>query len=214
MDADTLVAGVQDARETELDRLASDRRLLAVTGADLSRAAVLRAAAQMEAVARDTFESWAADEPHDRAAAAFRSVAEAEASHLQRVLSAGDELAEAALDASDVGALHRYLRGLEASPARVGAGLIGRPLVGAATQLQFVSFFVNEADSQRADLFRDLRSETDAQLDRGRALLPAVCDSDEAWETARMAAVDAVTVAYEEYADALTSMGVDPKPIC
>lgn len=212
MDADSLVAGVRTARETELDRLASDRRLLAVTGADMSTETVLRSAASTERAAARTFETWAATEGDETAAAAFEDVAATERAHLDRLLA---ELEDPALPEPETpGALHEHLRELSETPARVGAGLVGRPLVGSGTQLQFVSFFVNEADSRRADLFRELRADTDAQLETGRELLDGVCDSAADWTTAETAATAAVEVAYEEYATALETLGVDPKPVC
>lgn len=212
MDADSLVAGVRTARETELDRLASDRRLLAVTGADMSTETVLRSAATAERAAARTFETWVEAEGDETAAAAFEEVAATERAHLDRLLA---ELEDPALPEPETpGALHEHLRALSETPARVGAGLVGRPLVGSGTQLQFVSFFVNEADSRRADLFRELRADTDAQLETGRELLEAVCDSEADWTAAEAAATAAVEVAYEEYTTALEALGVDPKPVC
>jgi len=89
----------------------------------------------------------------------------------------------------------------------VGAGLVGLPLVLDRLFLQGISFFVNEADEARADLFRDLRETTDGIRDSAADL-----DVDE--ERARNAASAVVTAAYDEYVDRLEAMGFDPKPIC
>lgn len=211
MDADTLVDEVKDAKASELDRLSSDRRLLAVTGTDLTTEAVLQAAATSEQAAVETFTSWADDESNGEARDVFEQVARTEREHLERVRTAASQR----IHPSDApGALHEYLRDRETTAARVGAGLIGRPLVSSGTHLQFVSFFVNEADGARADIFRELRRDTEEQLDTGAALLGNVCDSDTDWDRGRQSAERAIDIAYEEYASALTDLGINPKSVC
>jgi hypothetical protein len=41
-----------------------------------------------------------------------------------------------------------------------------------------------------------------------------VCETDADRETAEAVATYVVQLAYDDYADALAGMGVDPKPIC
>lgn len=209
MDGNEVVAAVRDATGTELDRLGGEKALVAATDAHLDAQTVLRAAAATEARAHETFQGWADDEPHDAAADAFEAVAATERDHYERVVAEldGDP------GSPDVDALHAYLRGLDDTPERVG-GLLGRSLASERSLLQFVSFFVNEGDRARTDLFRDLRSDTDALVDESAALLDEVCGDEGDYDRARAAAVDAVQAAYEEYAAALREMGVDPKPVC
>jgi len=212
MDGDALVEAVRAAKGTELDRLGSEKALVAETDADLSTGAVLRAAAAAEARAVETFDRWADDEADAAAREAFAGVAERERDHRDRVLAELDDPAPN-LDA-DSDAVHDHLRGLDGTAERVGAGLVGRPLAAERTLLQVVSFFVNEADADRADLFRELRSDTQALAEEGAVLLDEVCDGEEAYERAREAAEGTVAVAYRDYADRLEAMGLDPKPVC
>lgn len=210
MDAEEFVDGVEAATETELGRLGSQKLLVALTGADLDATTVLRAAAASEHAARETFEAWAADEADDAARAAFAEVAAQEAEHFERVVAELDGFEPP----EEIDPMQAHLRGLDDTVARVAAGLVGRGLVGDRTHAQVVSFFINEADPSRTDLFRDLREETRAWVDRGADLLDAVCETDGDWNRAREAATAVVEVAYEEYAESLEGMGVDPKPIC
>ncbi|WP_440990889.1 rubrerythrin family protein [Haloarchaeobius baliensis] len=210
MDATAFRESVETAKATELDRLGSSKLLVALTDADLSEDAVLRAAAFSEYLARETFESWAADEPDDAASEVFADVAAQEAAHYERVVDALGEPVEPA----GVGPMHAYLRDRDDTVERAAAGLVGRGLVSLRTHLQIVSFFVNEADDRSADLFRDLRSETEDSLSAGLDVLDAVCKDDDDWERAQAVAEYVVQLAYDDYADSLTEMGVDPKPIC
>lgn len=211
MDGEELVTSVKQARQSELDRLGSDRRLLALTGADLTDQQVLSAAALGERAASETFNQWANETSDPELASSFRAIAETEVEHFDRLQAERDG---ADLPDSELGALHEFLRGLTDPPAQIGAGLIGRPLVGSQTQLQFVNFFLNEADRTRADLFRSLRADTEDQLERGLELLPTICATPTEWERAREAADDAIDIAYTEYAEDLTELGINPKSIC
>lgn len=210
MDGAAFRDAVADAKQTELDRLGSNKLLVALTDAELTAEHVLRAAADSENAAHHTFATWADDEPDAEAREAFADAAEREREHRERVLA---EL-EADYEPADGGALHEYLRGREGAAKRLAAGFVGRGLVADQTHKQLVSFFVNEADESRAELFRGLREETEASLERGLDLLAERCDDEEDWEDARAVAEYTVQVAYDDYADALRGMGVDPKPVC
>lgn len=217
MDASTVLDAVREACATELDRLRSDKALIALTEAELETERVLVEAARAELRAHETFGAWADDEPHDAAREAFEAVAETEREHADRILENlhDEDAADAVSDPGpDPDALHEYLRGLDDSAERVGAGLVGRPLVASASLLQCINFFENEADPTTANLFRDLRSDTDDLPDRGVALLETVCETDDDLERARDAATGAVETAYREYVDSLEGMGIDPKPVC
>lgn len=210
MDGTDVVAAVREAVATELDRLGSAKALVAATGANLDEEAVLEAAAESEALARDTFVAWSEQESNATAREAFERLADEEGGHYERIVAWLDSPPDA--PASDP--LHDHLRGVDGTVDRVGAGLVGRPLAASQSLLQFVSFYVNEASEDRADLFRDLRSDTDRSVERGATLLDEVCESEADYERARDAAVETIEVAYAAYADRLEAMGVDPKPIC
>jgi hypothetical protein len=211
MDGAGLVSAVRTDVTTELDRLGSEKALIATTDATLEREAVLRAAAAAERRAADTFETWAAEADHEAARDAFAELVETEAAHWETVagLLEGEPKADVGADALD-----EYLRDLEGTPERVGAGLVGRPLASERTLLQVINFFVNEADRTTADRFRKLRSETQSLTERGAEVLDAVCASEDEWDRARSAAEEAIQVVYEEYASTLEGMGVDPRPVC
>jgi uncharacterized protein YciI len=210
MDGNELVKTVRGARATQLERLGKEKALIATTGASLERADVLRSAAAAEARAQATFEAWAEDDPDEVARDAFAAVAETEADHRERTET---PLGESVAD-PDPDALHEYLATLDSTSERVGAGLVGRPLAAERTLLQVVNFFVNEAENSAADEFRDIRSETQATVETGVEVLDTVCTDDDEWVLARKAAEDAIGTAYDEYAETLTEMGIDPKPVC
>ena len=210
MDPESFRERVESAKATELGRLGSNKLLVAVTDAELDERSVLTAAAHSEHAARETFRRWADDEGDAEARAAFERVAEQEADHLERVLDALDE----PVDLADGGPMHAYLRGREGTVERVAAGLVGRGLVVRRTHTQIISFFVNEADERRADLFRDLKGETEAEIDAGLDLLVGLCADESDWDRAAAAAEYVIQVAYDDYADALTGLGIDPKPVC
>ena len=205
-----LVEAVRESKATQLERLGKEKALIAATAADLETEAVLRAAAASERRAQRTFERWAESEPDDAAREAFERVAATEADHYDRITGRLDEPP----GEPEADPLHASLRELERTVERVGAGLVGRPLASERTLLQVVNFFVNEADDTTADLFRDLREETRRTPEEGAALLDELCSGDEDWVLARKAAEDAVQVAYDDYAETLEGMGLDPKPVC
>jgi hypothetical protein len=207
MDADSFPDAVEAAKQTELDRLGSSKRLVAVTGADLSPDTVLERAAASEAAAASVFADLA-DASEDEAAETFASLAETERDHYETVT---DELGEDA--AAEAGAVHALLREQDDAVSRAGA-TVGRGLVADRTLAQFVGFFVNDADEARADLFRGLRGDTRRDTDRALELLASHCDSDGDWERAEAAATGAIQAAYDEYVAALGELGVDAKSVC
>ncbi|WP_224450062.1 rubrerythrin family protein [Haloprofundus salilacus] len=217
MDATKFRETVETSKRTELDRLGSSQLLVALTDAELDAESVLRVAAGSEAAAYGTFSSWADDEVSDAAREAFEAVAEQEADHHERVVAAmdgsPDETLEDATDA-DAGPMHGYLRGRDDTVSRVAGGMVGRSLLSLRTHTQIIGFFVNEADEKRADLFRDLKGETRDTLDRGLELLEETCETDEEWERARATAEYVIRLVYDDYADALGELGLNPKSVC
>ncbi|USZ68986.1 rubrerythrin family protein [Halorussus salilacus] len=212
MDADSFVTEVEEAKATELDRLGSQQSLVALTDADLDAESVLRAAARSERVARETFAEWAETEANADASEAFAGLARQETDHYERVVAElGDEAEDFGPEGPDP--MHEYLRGLDSTVERA-AGLVGRSLASERTQLQVVNFFVNDADERRADCFRELRAETQDGISAGAELLEETCDGEDDWERARKTAEETVRVAYDDYAETLEGMGLDPRPIC
>jgi len=210
MDADTLRTRVEEEKRTELDRLGSSKLLVGLTDGDLAREPVLELAANSEHAARETFRGWAEDEDDPEARAAFEALAEQEREHYERVV----ELLEDSFEPADGGVLHTYLRGREGTVQRVGAGMVGRPLYSVRAYTQIIAFFVNEADVATADLFRDLKADTEATIDRGGELLASLCEDDEDWDRAAASAEYVVQLVYDDYADALTELGLDVKSVC
>jgi rubrerythrin len=212
MDPEAFTESIREECATELERLGSEKALVAATDAQLDRERVLAAAAAAETRAAETFERWADDEGDDGAREAFEQVAATEREHAERVRDRMDEGGSA--DAADPDALHDYLRGLDGTAGRIAAGLIARPMVASRSLLQTVNFFVNESEESTADLFRDLRTETEDLIEEGGDLLTERCEGEDDRDRAREAAVEAIERAYEEYADSLEGMGIDPKPVC
>lgn len=210
MDADALRARIEEEKRTELDRLGSSKLLVGLTDADLTRRSVLELAANSEFAARETFREWADGEDDPDARAAFQRAADQEDDHYQQVVDLLDE----SFEPSGGGVLHAYLRGRTDTVERVGAGMVGRPLYSLRAYTQIVSFFVNEADETTADAIRALKQDTEATVDRGGELLEAVCEDEADWDRAAAAAEYAVQLVYDDYADALTELGLDVKSVC
>jgi hypothetical protein len=210
MDGSEFVERVRSASETRLGRLGSEKALVAATGAALDRETVLSAAAAAEARAAATFETWHEDETDERAREAFADAAEREREHYERVC----DLGEVAFEDPPADALHDHLRGLDETVPRAGAGLVGRPLVASRSLLQVVTFFENEGKGDAADVFRDLRAESDDQVATGGAVVVDVCTDEDALDRAAAAAGAAIDAAYDEYAETLSGLGIDPKPVC
>ncbi|WP_134669329.1 rubrerythrin family protein [Halorussus marinus] len=208
MDAAAFPEEIEARTATELDRLGSQQAVVALTDADLDAESVLRAAARSERTAAETFAAWAEAETDEAASRTFAELVDRERDHYDRVVA---EL-EDAEHADGLDPMHERLRDLETTVERA-AGLVGRSLVGDRTQLQVVNFFVNEADERRADLFRELRADTKAGVETGADLLAARCEEGD-WDRALAVAESVVEVAYDDYAETLTGMGLDPKPLC
>ncbi|MES3518144.1 MAG: rubrerythrin family protein [Natronomonas sp.] len=205
MDAMDILEAVRSDNDTALSRLGSSKGLYADTEGEMQSDAVLAAAADAEAAAAETFESWAQEES-GAVAEAFAATAEEEHGHYETVLGKLDEH-----DPGDVPAIQTYLRGLTDTPERIG-GFIGRTVAAERSKHQLTGFFVGKADPQTAQLFRDMGDELDAQLERGVELFETL--DDEGQTRAKAAADEAIQTAYEEYTTRLESMGVDPKPVC
>ncbi|PSP54860.1 rubrerythrin family protein [Halobacteriales archaeon QS_1_67_19] len=208
MNPDEFLDTVRDENETALSRLGSSKSLYAATEGEMEAETVLRAAADAEHAAGETFRGWA-DDAADSVREAFAAFAEQERDHYDRVTAELD----ADHDPGDAPAIHEYLRDLGDDPARVG-GFLGRTLASDRSKDQLVGFFVGQADPQTAQLFRDLGEDLDEQLERTRELLDAVCDEEADWERALEAAEGAIQTAYDEYTETLEGMGVNPKPVC
>jgi len=200
MDAGATIDAVRDRTETERNRLGSDKALIAATDATLETDAVLAAAAARESGFATILDQWATEADSD-VATQFGAAATAAAERADRIDVA----------AGDADGFISYLETVDGTAQRVGAGLVAAPLVADRFYLQVVSFFINEADEGRADTFREIRQEASA-LDDGETALEHLSESER--ETAAAAATDAIEAAYDDYAETLEAMGLDPKPIC
>lgn len=210
MNGEELVAAVRDEHATELDRLGSEKAVVAATGAQLETGPVLSAAAQLLDGGADTLATWADETEDEDARAAFADAADTLAGHRDALLDLDDD-ASASGDAPSVIAA---LGTAEATPERVATGLVALPLVAERLLLQVINFLVNEGDRSRADTVREARSDLQAMSGDAAALLDDVCADDGDWTTAQTAAADAIGTAYDEYAERLEEMGLDPKPVC
>ncbi|MDY7082766.1 MAG: ferritin family protein [Halobacteria archaeon] len=211
MDAETLVDEVEESKKTELERLGTSKALVAATDGDLDTETVLEAAVETESEAAETFVEWAEDETDDDARGVFEDVADTERGHRDRLVELASDTDYG--DDSTPG-LHLHLRDIDDTVERVAAGLVGRTLVTDATLKQTVAYFVGQSATSEADLFRDLRRENRELVEDGKHLLDELCDDDEDWEKAREAAEEVVEIAYDEYAETLEGMGINPKPVC
>jgi hypothetical protein len=211
MDPDDFADGVRDRNDTALSRLGSSKSLYADTAGEMETEAVLRAAATAEHHAAETYRGWADDEDDDRAREAWATTADEEADHYAQVADRLDDDHDP--DSGEVPAIQEYLRGLSDPVERAGA-FVGRTVAADKSKEQVTGFFVGQADPQTADAFRGMRSDLDAQLERGLDLLDALCEDDADWERAADAADEAIQTAYAEYTETLEGMGVNPKPVC
>jgi len=209
MNPDEFLDTVRSDNETALSRLGSSKALYAETAGEMDADAVFASAADAEHAAAETFGHWADDAEDERVRDAFEAFAEQERDHYERVAGKldGDH------EPSETPGVHAYLRDLDGDAARVG-GFLGRTLASEKSKEQMVGFFVGQADPQTAQVFRELGEDLDGQLDRGRKLLAAVCESDDEYGRALEAATGAIQAAYDEYTETLEGMGVNPKPVC
>lgn len=181
---------------TELERLGSDRGLIALTDADLSAETIRSRLAGVLAGVETVYEGWASeDEIFSTAAESARGLAETAAPH--------------GVDPATDHPLVTALRDVDGHTARVGAGFVGVALVLDGWALQGVSFFVNEADETAADDFREVRSGLDDLLAAGEDAVAA----DEQ-EVAVAATLDLIATAYDDYVETLDGLGLDPKTVC
>lgn len=209
MNGQMLVERVRETNQTELDRLGSDKALLAFTRADLSAETTLETVALALGNLHATLSEWADEATTETATDAFGGAATSLGEEYDRVV--------AELDADPTGEVPApvpTIRSHESPEARVAAALVGHGLVFDGTLLQAVSFFVNEADTGRADLCRDLRSGANERVDDGASALDGLCTDEDDWGRAEGAAADVVEAAYRDYADTLGELGIDPKPVC
>jgi hypothetical protein len=197
---------VRAACTTELDRLSGDKVLLAATDATLERAAVLGALRRSFGRAAVQSEAWS------RTAEAPVGAVLAEAA--DGFGAAGADLAEDAASDPPDGPTVLTLGDPQGALARAGACCVAVPLLLDGLALQGVSFFVNEADTSRADRCRAARDALDEIGDDATATLAEAC-ADEADRSAVVdGAVAAIEASYATYVESLEDMGLDPKPIC
>lgn len=197
MDGDVFRTRIEREHAQRLDALDSPDLLVALADGEPDATSVLEAAANSEHAARLTFERWVDTEREEGVCRAFADSADQERRHYERVV---DELPPG-YDPADGGPLHAYLRGREDTIQRVAAGLVARSLVSLRSHTQLIEYF----EGERAELFRELRADTEGTLGTGLALLEGHC-SDDDWEHAEMAAGYVIRVAHDDYTDSLAEL--------
>jgi len=208
MDAAELRDELESEYETELSRLGSSKSMYAATEGEMDADAVLSAMADRAHAAAETFDAWTAATADTVLADAYGSLAADQHDQAGRIVDAGGGRA-----LGRPTALQEHLQERDDAVERAG-GLLAWALVVDRTYSQAVGFFVGNADPSSADLFRDLRKEIEAAGERAEELLAEVCRDAADWERAEETASAAIEAAYEEYVDALESMGVKVKPVC
>ncbi|WP_338738019.1 rubrerythrin family protein [Haloplanus salilacus] len=199
MDADELRETVVADHADDLDLLGSSDLLIALSGGDPRPNALLRAAANSEYAARETFRAWADDATDTTLARTYDAVATQEDDHYRRVRTAID--GDTDPDPPEgAGPMHAYLRSRNEPIHRVAGGMIGRTLVSLRTHDRLIDFFAD--DPERAALFDDLREETADCLDDGLAILDARATADD-WDDAAAVAGYTVRLAADDLRDAL-----------
>jgi hypothetical protein len=204
MNGSDLVDAIRTESKTELSRLGSSKSLYADTEGEMEPDAVLAAAADNAHHAAETFEGWADDDFEG----AFAAAAETAHDHYDSIAGKLDDH-----DHGEPPAVVEFLRGLPAGVERLG-GLVGWTLVTEEKASQSTGFFTGQADPQTASLFRGFGSDYEETREAALDALEAACGSDEEWERAETAAVNAVEAAYDEYFETLEALGVNPKPVC
>lgn len=209
MTPEEFVETVRTENKTALSRLGSSKALYADTEGAMDTEEVLRAAATAEFHARETFEQWTESETNDHARDVFETTAAEEGEHYGLVA----EQLSGEHEPGETPAIQESLRSQTDTIGRAGA-FLGRTIATDESKSQLVGFFVGQADTSGADLFREIGDDVDDQLERGRDLLNDVCTEAADWERAREAAGSAIQAAYDEYTATLEGMGVNPKPVC
>ena len=139
MDADELREAVVADHAADLALLGSPDLLVALSGGSPRSDALLRAAANSEYAARETFRAWTADAADAALVGTYESVATQEADHYRRVLAATD--GDTDPDPPEgAGPMHAYLRSRDDPIHRVAGGMVGRTLVSLRTHGRLIDF--------------------------------------------------------------------------
>lgn len=212
MAGDALRRTVEVDTSDALADLGSPAVLEALCDGPPARTVLLRAMRASEAAAADTFAGWAGTAGADAAASAYSAAAERERDHERRVAKElPDDGAGADAYGADApgapGPLHAYLRGLEDPAARVGAGLVGRPLAALRTYDRARAWAEAHDDTGLADLVAELAAETEPSFGTGVDLLGDAGPGDDRWEAAVAAGAYTVRLIRDDHADALATLG-------
>ena len=201
----TLRDAIEDDYETELSRLGSSKALYALTGGEMETDAVLAALAAWSSTAADVFDGWTDDAHGD----VFERAASTARDHADRVAEAADGApADSAPADAEADQVVDVLEVQDEPAARLGA-LLAWTMVTDRTLAQAVGFFVGNADTTAADLFRGLRSDVDALREDA---IEGLENADR--DVAHTAGEEVVEAAYDQYVKRLEGMGVKVKPVC
>lgn len=209
MDAATFRDELAGSMETELNRLGSQKLLIALTDARLDGDTVLAAAATDLKSAAETYEVWAGTESNGAAHDTFTDIADRLVDRYESIFTRLDDYEPPGPLLVDL-----ELRSYGDTTERVAGGLVARSLVAIRTYTQVVSFFINEADRELTDFFREVKESHEADVASGTTLLEETCTTEDEWERARVTAEGVIRLVYDEYVETLDGMGLDPKPVC
>lgn len=204
MDEAALIAAVEARTPSMLADLGRPAVLVALCDGEPIPEAICRAAWAGERAAAGTFAHWADSSPTAAARATFDAMADQERAHAERVSALFDEVP--APVASTPGPLHGYLRGLESPAARAGAGLIGRPLASLRTYDRIRRYAESVDEAALAACIGELRADTRETVTAGHEVLEALGGGDPP-ASAIDAAVYAVRLIHDDYADTLAQLG-------
>lgn len=194
----------------DLDTLDAPAVLRALCDGPPTAEGLLRGMHASEATAATTFDRWAgtATEPF---ASVFAENAEREVEHARRVSATLQTGASAPGPPTEPGPLHAYLRGLEVPAARVGAGLVGRPLSSLRTYARIRTWAAAQGCTTLERLAGELAEETQPSFTTAADLLGEVAPDSERWSTAVDAGVYAIRIVRDDHEDALVSLDRDAR---
>jgi hypothetical protein len=200
MDSAELLDAIEQEVQTELSRLGSSKSLYADTEGEMDTGPVLHAAADNAATAADTFEGWEG--------AVFADAAERVRGHYDDIVAELDEY-----EAGDPPAVVDALRDADGEVEHFGA-TVGWTLVAERKSTQSSGFFTGQAQPGTASTFRSFGDDYDEIRASALDALDDACDTAAEYDQAKDAATAVIEASYDEYFETLSSLGMNPKPVC
>lgn len=211
------------AQLTEENRLALDRlsRLSASGEAPISLTVdkLLRLALKNELEATEIAAFWMSTTPELDVKLSLARQAGDEAKHYRLIV---DRLKSLGVDADSIdpresgySLLFDFLRGLEATVARVAAGQFTREGIALVRNQCFIDFCQSRGDTETATLYRDhIQKDEQQHHEMGRRLLSRLAVTEETQQEARLAARRTLELAEEIQEMARLKAGIVRAPGC